>query len=342
MQKKSLSFKSVKPTPVGVEARDPVRMRPLRNDGALPLLIEPEADDIDLFAWARENQSLLQQRVLEHGGILFRGFNLGSVELFEEFARILCRELFNENGEHPRESVSGEVYTPVFFPPRKQLLWHNENSFNHRWPGKILFCCVKPAETGGETPVVDSREVFRRLDPKLREPFVEKGVMYVRNYGTGAGLDWQTVFQTSDRAEVEERCRANRMQLEWKPGNLLRTSCVRPAVVPHAETGELCWFNQAQHWHVACLDDETRESVQALFGEADLPRSCYYGDGTPIEDSVMHEILAVYRELEVCFPWQAGDVIALDNVLAAHGRNAFTGERKLLVALGDMGEFAQA
>ena len=30
------------------------------------------------------------------------------------------------------------------------------------------------------------------------------------------------------------------------------------------------------------------------------------------------------------FPWQRGDVVLLDNVLAVHARNAFTGPRKVM------------
>jgi len=216
------------------------------------------------------------------------------------------------------------------------LLWHNENSFNHRWPGKIFFCCVEPAQQGGETPIVDGRKVFEAIDRKIKERFIEKGVMYVRNYSRELGLDWQTVFQTTHKREVEERCKQNRMQLEWREGDRLQTKCVRPAVVKHPKTGELAWFNQAQHWHVSCLDPATRQSIFALFEEKDYPRNCYYGDGTQIEDEVMRAILRVYAGLEVTFSWRRGDILMLDNLLTAHGRNAFKGERKLLVAMGDM------
>jgi len=76
-----------------------------------------------------------------------------------------------------------------------------------------------------------------------------------------------------------------------------------------------------------------------MFKEENWPRNCYYGDGSPIEDSVMNEILDVYRSLEVCFPWHAGDVILLDNILTAHARNSFEGERRMLVAMGDMSSY---
>lgn len=77
----------------------------------------------------------------------------------------------------------------------------------------------------------------------------------------------------------------------------------------------------------------------AVFAEEDWPRHCYYGDGTPIRDEDMQALLEVYAGLEERFEWQSGDVMLLDNLLMAHGRDAYSGERKLLVAMGDMGCF---
>jgi alpha-ketoglutarate-dependent taurine dioxygenase len=317
-----------------------VRSRPFDRGGPLPLLVEPAAPGADLTAWSLANRELVSEWLLRHGAILFRGFAITAPEPFEAFAGSVCRELFNENGEHPRAAVSGNVYTPVFYPPESHLLWHNENSFNRRWPTKILFCCARPAAGGGETPLVDSRAVYRRIDPQVRERFESRGLLYLRHYGAGAGLDWQTVFGTADQAEVEARCATDGFEAAWKDGGrVLRTRCRRPAVVRHPVSGELSWFNQAQHWHIACLDPETREDLLAVFGEENLPRQCCYGDGSPIAGADMEHILAVYRELEVCFPWQTGDVVLVDNVLAAHARNPFQGERKILVALGDMASY---
>lgn len=335
---KSGRFKSVRPKPVALGGEELVRIGSAHTQQELPLLVEPLFEGVDLLAWARAHSETIDALLLKHGAIMFRGFALDLHQEFESFAQVVCRELFNENGEHPRNLVSGNVYTPVFYPGDRQLLWHNENSFNHSWPQKILFACVKPAEQGGETPVVDSRRVCERIRPEIRKEFVEKKVMYVRNYGGGLGLDWQTVFGTTDRAEVEARCRRNLMEFEWR-GDHLRTSCVRPAIVRHPRTGEEVWFNQAQHWHISCLDSATRQTITSLFREEDWPRSCYYGDGSRIEDAVMMEILDVYRELEASLAWRAGDILMLDNLLAAHGRNAFVGERRLLVAMGEMSDY---
>ena len=73
-----------------------------------------------------------------------------------------------------------------------------------------------------------------------------------------------------------------------------------------------------------------------MMKEEDLPRHVYYGDGSPIDDSVMQYLGDLYRKTSVKFPWQERDVLMLNNMLVAHSRNPFAGERKIVVALGQM------
>ena len=70
-----------------------------------------------------------------------------------------------------------------------------------------------------------------------------------------------------------------------------------------------------------------------MFREEDLPYNTYYGDGTPIEDSVVAEIREAYRQERLEFPWRAGDILMLDNMLVAHGRNPYSPPRRVLVAM---------
>lgn len=334
--RRNLGFKLGNHRRNSVSTANPVMIEKLNEESDLPVVISPQIPDVILASWAENNRDQINELLNKHGAVLFRGFNITNVENFENVVSKFCDQLFNENGEHPRISSNGNVYKPVFYPPDKQLLWHNENSFNFRFPGKIMFGCKLPATKGGETPLVDSRLVYQSIDPSIRKMFEEKNVMYVRNYSAGLGLQWETVFNTNDKSLVEEECKKSYLTYKWKNDNNLRTSCIRPAVISHPVTKEKSWFNQAQHWHISCLDKETYGVFTRSFKDEDLPRNCYFGDGSIIEDSIMNEILAIYGELEVVYSWQQGDVVLIDNILTAHGRNPFQGERKLFVALGDM------
>lgn len=301
----------------------------------LPLRIEPVGGRDDLAAWAQDNRASIEAGLDLHGGLLFRGFAVDTAAHFEAFVRGVSAELLAENGEHVPVAGTEFVQTPVFYAPGRKLLWHNENSFNQRFPTRIAFGCMQPAEAGGETPLADSRAVLACIPRAVRDEFIAKGVMYVRHHGAGPGLDWRAVFRTDDPREVERRCGENRMTFEWLPGGRLRTRCVRPAAIRHPRTGALAWFNQAQHWHPSCLDAATRQAIAETYAPEDVPRTCCFGDGSPIADAAMAAILAAYEASEVSFAWRRGDVMLLDNVLIAHARNPYRGARRLLVALGD-------
>jgi alpha-ketoglutarate-dependent taurine dioxygenase len=200
---------------------------------------------------------------------------------------------------------------------------------------KIFFFCVTPAEQGGATPLGDMRKLFQIIPPDIRERFREKQYMYVRNFGDGFGLSWQTAFQTSDKQAVEQYCQQHKIECEWKAGDRLRTRQIRPAVIQHPQTGEDVWFNHLTFFHISTLPAHIREPLLASFAENDLPNNTYYGDGSPIEETVLAELRHAYQHVTVAFPWQKGDLLMLDNVLTSHGREPFVGRRKVVVGMSE-------
>lgn len=310
----------------------------LQPDQLLPLIMQPTMNGVNLAQWAKNNRDELQTELLKHGAILFRNFSIDSPAKFEEFACAVARdgELFDEYGDLPRETPGAKVYKSTPYPADKSILFHNESSHTHRWPMKQLFYCVKAADAGGATPILDCRKAYQTIDPAIIARMTEKRLMYVRNFIEGLDVSWQQFFQTTRRESVEEYCRAAKIEFEWKSGEHLTTRQICPAVAKHPQTGEMVFFNQVQLHHISCLDPHVRESMLSMFGEEDLPRNVYYGDGTPIEDSVISEISEIYDRLAVRFQWQAGDVIMLDNMLTSHSRDPFEGTRKILVAMAEI------
>ncbi|WP_207937457.1 TauD/TfdA family dioxygenase [Pseudomonas sp. 51_B] len=311
--------------------------RPLQpGQRSLPLLVEAPHAGLDLNEALEPIRELVDRHLLDVGGILFRGFQVGGAVAFRSFAAGFGHPLLNyEFGSTPRSNVTQGVYTSTEYPPHQKIPLHNEQAYTREWPMKIWFYSMVAAQSGGETPIADSREVFRRIDPRIHERFNRHGLMYVRNFGNGLDVPWEQVFNSDDPAVVEAYCRRHAISCEWKDDGELRTRQICQAVARHPRTGEDVWFNQAHLFHVSNLPFEVRQSLLEIVDEQDLPRNVYYGDGTVIEDSILDEVRGVLDECTVAFAWQEGDVLMLDNMLAAHARSTFTGTRKVIVAMAE-------
>jgi alpha-ketoglutarate-dependent taurine dioxygenase len=323
--------RAVAATPEGL-----VKTSLLPPGGGLPLVIEPAVRGVDLCAWAAASRGFVESALAKHGGLLFRNFEVRDSAAFGQFIRAVAGEPaeYRERSS-PRSNVGGNIYTSTDHPADQSIFLHNENSYQNAWPLKIFFFCETPSPSGGETPIADVRRVYERVPAEIRERFARKSWTYVRNFGDGLGLPWQTVFQTEDRRAVEQHCRERGIEVEWKDGNRLRTRAVRGAAARHPRTGEMLWFNHATFFHVTTLGAPLRDALLQEFAAEDLPTNTFYGDGSPIEPETLDALRGAYERETVTFPWRQGDVMLLDNMLAAHGRAPYAGPRKILVGMAE-------
>lgn len=325
-------LRSVRPRSAAIAREELVEQSSLAPDQPLPLVLSPKHPDVDLAAWVAQHRELLAGHLARVGGLLFRGFEVADVAAFRAVVAALSPDIL-EYGERssPRTLVSDGVYTSTDHPPDQPILLHNEQSYTLSWPRRIWFCCLTPPVQGGRTPIADSRRVLARLRPETAARFAERQVRYLRNYGNGLGLSWPEAFQTTDRRVVESHCQSASIQVEWRDHDRLRTSQVRPAIRVHPETGERTWFNHLLFFHGTSLPPE----VIAAVSEDELPYNTSYGDGAPIEPEVLAELRAAYQAETRSFAWQRGDLLVLDNMLTAHGREPFAGPRRVVVAMSD-------
>lgn len=309
----------------------------LAGGGLLPMVVTAPEPGLDLLSAFDSLAPLVDEHLLRSGGVLFRGFEVGGAEAFRRFAGAFGHPLLNyEFGSTPRTNVTQGVYTSTEYPAHQSIPLHNEQAYTLEWPMKIWFYSVIAAQTGGETPIADSREVYRRVPVRIRERMVDKGLMYVRNFGNGLDVSWEQVFNTEDPAQVEAYCRAHSIECEWKDDGELRTRQRCQVVARHPRTADMVWFNQAHLFHVSNLPTEVRENLlEVVDDEWDLPRNVYYSDGSPLEDVLLDEIRGVLDDCTISFPWQENDVLMLDNMLAAHARSPFTGKRQVIVAMAE-------
>lgn len=322
---------------VSASQRDWVKTELMFEDRAIPLVIRPAMEGVDLIDWARNNRDYIEELYTEHRALLFRGFQVPDVSAFHAFSMAASNGQMLEYKDRttPRTSKKEGVYTSTIHPADQRINLHNEGTYWLAWAQRIFFGSLVVPDEGGATPIADVRNVYKHIDPEIRDKFIEKKWALVRNYNDGFGLPWQEVYQTEDKAEVEEYCTANDIDFEWKDSGRLRTQSIRPAVRIHPETGEPLWFNHIAFFHYTTLDSKVQESLLAEFGVEGLPYNTCYGDGTQIEPDVAEHLRQAYQKEYVAFLWEKGDVTLLDNMAIAHAREPYKGDREVVVCMTD-------
>ncbi|NQY90895.1 MAG: TauD/TfdA family dioxygenase [Deltaproteobacteria bacterium] len=345
----------------------PAGCRALGEDD-LPLVLGPAGVDSGpgLVSWLLHNSDWVQARLVEHGALLFRDFNITDAVGFEAVARAVEPRLGKEYlGTSPREPLQGSDYIfsaselPAHFP----IAQHAEMTFVANPPGKLFFCCFEqPGEDSGETPVTDLRRVWRELDEDLKARLVDGGVRIVRNY-CGPGVKsrspfqlkgWDEMFGTTDRVAVEAKCREQGFDVTWLDDNGLRLVSTQAISRDHPETGEAAWHNHLQVFHLSSAAGEYRrifrmrptlrnfavwQFARLLTALQGLTRSseeqamhCTRLDGSEIPTRDVEAVRdAIWRNMKVT-PWRRGDVLVIDNHSTSHGRLPYSGPRKIAAA----------
>jgi alpha-ketoglutarate-dependent taurine dioxygenase len=306
-------------------------VRPVSPEGALPLEVRATAD-VGLAEWARSHPAVVTGWLARHGAVLFAGFGVGIEDFPAVAAALAGPPVPYRERSSPRTQLAPGVYTSTDHPADQSIALHNENSYQATFPARLLFGCLREADQGGGTPLADCRRVLAGLPAPLVAAFRARQVRYVRNYGGGLGLAWQDAIGP-DPASVAAYCAGAGLAAHWQPDGRLRTTAVRPAIAVHPGTGEETWFNHAAFFHVSGHPPELSAALLDQFGEDNLPSNTYYGDGGRIEPSSLAAIREAYSREAVCAPWRRGDVLLVDNLLVAHGRQPYTGDRRVVVSM---------
>ncbi|MFD8911613.1 TauD/TfdA family dioxygenase [Streptomyces sp. NPDC059575] len=290
----------------------------------------------DVASWAAQYREVLRTQVTEHGALLIRGLGLrDTAQVGAVFSRLTGGLLTEREPFAPRQEFGPGLYSSTTWPANQPMCMHHELSYTLEPPGLMLFACLTAPEQGGATAVADATEILRALPADVTERFEREGWLLTRSYNDEIGATLEESFGTADRAEIERYCRAHAIDFTWQPDGSLRTAQRRPAVVRHPVTGERCWFNQIAFLNEWTLAPEVREYLVDEYGEDGLPFNTRFGDGSPIGEDIVQVLNDTYEKHTRREPWQAGDLLLVDNIRTAHSREPFTGDRQVLVGMAE-------
>lgn len=300
--------------------------------GRPPMLAAESVGDL---GWD-EYRDALRAAVVQHGSVLVRGLGLRDAEDVADVFRGLATSLMAEKEAFASRQIYSEgVYSSSAWPANQPMCMHHELSYAMEFPSLMMFACLGAPTDGGATAVADSSAVLDALPTELVQRVEREGWLLTRSYNDEIGATIAEAFGTEDRGAVETYCRANAIEFEWQPDGGLRTSQRRKAVVRHPLTGQRCWFNQIAFLNEWTMAPEVREYLVDVYGPDGLPFNTRFGNGDPIGEDVVTLLGAVYDTHTAREPWQAGDLMLVDNIRTAHSREAFEGPREVLVAMAD-------
>jgi len=311
------------------------------NENSLPLIIDskdfPENSIENLIHYIIKDYEKVNILLMYYGAILFRGFNINTVNDFEYLVSSLpISNLAYIGGDSPRTKLSKKVYTSTEYPADQSIALHNEMSFSNNYPKYLFFYCELPSSQGGETPLADNRELYKQLPASLIQKYQQKKLKYVMNLhsGYGIGKSWQDVFETDSRDELETILNRRGVTYSWKNENLKIIEIVQP-VINHPKTKEWIFFSQAHQWHPSNLDYDTYESLIEMITETDFYHYVCYADDEPLDKEELELTRKIIDNIKIINPWKKGDFLFIDNLLCMHGRNPFKGERKIRLSLAN-------
>lgn len=310
------------------------------RETALPDVIGLDGCSPEEFVdYFRAGEAGIRDRLLTSGALKFSGVTISSVDTFQKTVDSIADKFLSYiDGNSPRTKLTGTVYTSTEYDPAQRITMHNELSYSARWPNKLFFTCLQPAASGGETLLADSRDILRNMDKSIVADIRKKGVAYIRNLhgGKGIGQSWQDTFETDDPKRVEAYCRSYATEFEWKKDGGIRLKQRSKGIIRHRDSAEEVWFNQVDQFHPYQLGEEVLDAMMAIYDTPeDFPIYVTFGDGTEIGTAMVREILDTIDKITIAPAWEKNELLIVDNELVCHGRNSFTGDRKVLVAMSE-------
>ena len=296
----------------------------------LPIVAAENTSD-----WFAANAGAIESAIHDHGAVLLRGLGVGTADEVAAVADALgVKRMTEREGFAPRGTYSEAVYSSSGWPQDEPMCMHHELSYADEVPSRIVFGCLTAPKTGGGTELADAAEMLEMLPADLVERFATEGWLLIRTYHE-VGVSWQDAFGTDDPSEVDKYCAGAHVWREWQADGRLLTRQRRAAVVPHPRRDVPVWFNQIAFLNEWTMDPVIREFLVDSYGPQGLPFNTAHGDGTPVTAEAVEAINAAYAKVTVVEPWQDGDVLLVDNIRMAHSRAPYTGDREVVVILGD-------
>ncbi|XP_011628643.1 clavaminate synthase-like protein At3g21360 [Amborella trichopoda] len=189
--------------------------------------------------------------------------------------------------------------------------FHHEMAYRKEFASKVLFFCLEPPPEGGETSIVLSHVIVKKMEEAMPE-FVAKlmkfGVVIQQITPKESTSEkaprktWQQLLQTKDKAEA---IKLAQLKTGCNSLNFLEDGAAEFIFGPlnpiRKIKGRRVWFNTIVGYS-GTLDD----------------MSVSFGDGSPCPPDALTTYQKILDDNHVNSSWQKGDILLVDNLCVQH------------------------
>lgn len=267
--------------------------------------------------------------VSEHGVALLRDGGWRR-DAFVALGDALMEPVAYAAGFHQeRDVVGGDRTTTSVTRGVMGMPLHREASYAPGSPDLLTFLCERPADDGGRTTLCDGVALLAALPAEVRAECEQMEIVWENRL---PAEEWQRSFGTDDPEAV--RLVLRQWEPYLRPWESVRVRAAGRALVIGFGT--------------RCTPPTRFGGVPAFCNSlfVSRPGEDEYHDrrlrvrtaaGTPVPAHLLSVAAEVAHRFTVTVPWQAGDVLVVDNSRYLHGRQAFTDtDRSVLVRMGHL------
>eukprot|EP01084_Bolivina_argentea_P075196 136338_1 len=304
------------------------------------------------------DRAIIQSELATTGYCLFKNTNYSQNILNDSTSELtihhLNRSLFGDNynnsivnyklGTDDRSEFRNSLLNvsmtsnSLYIPP------HNELLYTDQFPRILAFICVKPPKIAGQTPLTNSVSVWNDMNENLKQKFTNLGIRYVQNLVSVSAehnkdkKTWNQLFNTNDKSKVEHLCNdVYGHEFEWKLDamdntEILRIMYTKPAIVEY-DNGIISFANSITGLHGQYFDTGYNDYYKGI-DLIDRPTHSQWGNGKEFNGAEMIAIRELFDENTIMFDWEEGDILIIDNLMWAHSRMPFEGDRLIFAMMG--------
>lgn len=240
------------------------------------------------------------------GVILFRGFGVTPKQMKDFSEQFSGKHII----DFTKISIDNDIFVNFVDGGMDSLIPHSENSCFPFRPDVIWFCCTVPAEQEGETLFWDGVRVWEELSQESKELFLSKQLKFSFN---NVPVDKLKGFIGSHTNTIDDMKRIldslDGVSYQFNDDKTVSVEYTCSAVVKNKYSHQNAFAN-----HFWVYQKKTEEAI--------------FEDGSRASNQVADEIETIFDKLTEKIPWQAGDLVMMDNSRFLHGRRAFKDNRR--------------